>query len=346
MKKLENISTATAAIVGREGANANASSGGSANGRAVAAANSAAASSGAPSSNVSPLAYLEDYLDTIESLPVELSRNYSLMRELDATVQTLERTIEQQTTGFPQSIVAASPEERVNRILHLTTIFKEYLKHGEDKVALAIQTYDMVDRHIRRLDDDLGKYEEEQMTGPKMSQTVTANARGEEPRAPVAAMPAPPKLPEKRLPSATTVETPNSKKRKTGKDKATERASPPPPTAVVAGTPRKEKSKVASTAAVTTSSKSSGSQKKDKSKKGADPTPKASSLKPGLDDLPIDPNEPRYCICNQVSYGEMIGCDNTDCEIEWFHYQCVGLTGPVKGKWYCPSCTDKRKRKD
>lgn len=25
-----------------------------------------------------------------------------------------------------------------------------------------------------------------------------------------------------------------------------------------------------------------------------------------------DPNEPRYCICNQVSYGEMVACDNKD----------------------------------
>ena len=24
-----------------------------------------------------------------------------------------------------------------------------------------------------------------------------------------------------------------------------------------------------------------------------------------------------YCTCRQVSYGEMIGCDNDDCEIEW-----------------------------
>lgn len=26
----------------------------------------------------------------------------------------------------------------------------------------------------------------------------------------------------------------------------------------------------------------------------------------------IDPNEPTYCLCHQVSYGEMIGCDNPD----------------------------------
>ena len=29
-------------------------------------------------------------------------------------------------------------------------------------------------------------------------------------------------------------------------------------------------------------------------------------------DMPVDPNEPTYCLCHQVSYGEMIGCDNID----------------------------------
>ena len=29
-------------------------------------------------------------------------------------------------------------------------------------------------------------------------------------------------------------------------------------------------------------------------------------------DMPVDPNEPTYCLCHQVSYGEMIGCDNAD----------------------------------
>ena len=32
-------------------------------------------------------------------------------------------------------------------------------------------------------------------------------------------------------------------------------------------------------------------------------------------DMPVDPNEPTYCVCNQVSYGEMIGCDNPDVSI-------------------------------
>ncbi len=29
-------------------------------------------------------------------------------------------------------------------------------------------------------------------------------------------------------------------------------------------------------------------------------------------DMPIDPNEPTYCICNRVSFGEMIACDSSE----------------------------------
>ena len=78
----------------------------------------------------------------------------------------------------------------------------------------------------------------------------------------------------------------------------------------------------------------------------------------------IDPNEPRYCLCNRVSFGIMIGCENNEvslkfpgrldirsvifandmkCEKEWFHLECVGLTEipPRTTKWYCPDCRKK-----
>lgn len=87
--------------------------------------------------------------------------------------------------------------------------------------------------------------------------------------------------------------------------------------------------------------------------------------------MPVDPNEPVYCLCKRVSFGQMVraralavccallcvgvpslvgsraprvqvGCDNDDCDIEWFHYECVGLQGAPKGKWYCPTCRRKR----
>lgn len=61
-----------------------------------------------------------------------------------------------------------------------------------------------------------------------------------------------------------------------------------------------------------------------------------------LDEPPTDPNEPTFCICEQVSWGEMIACDSDTCKREWFHYPCVGLSEPPKGPWYCPECSTKR----
>eukprot|EP00428_Durinskia_dybowskii_P081448 CAMPEP_0170421558 /NCGR_PEP_ID=MMETSP0117_2-20130122/35962_1 /TAXON_ID=400756 /ORGANISM="Durinskia baltica, Strain CSIRO CS-38" /LENGTH=181 /DNA_ID=CAMNT_0010680115 /DNA_START=37 /DNA_END=579 /DNA_ORIENTATION=+ len=31
----------------------------------------------------------------------------------------------------------------------------------------------------------------------------------------------------------------------------------------------------------------------------------------------VDPNEPLYCFCNRIAFGDMIACDNEDCQIEW-----------------------------
>jgi chromatin modification-related protein YNG2 len=53
-----------------------------------------------------------------------------------------------------------------------------------------------------------------------------------------------------------------------------------------------------------------------------------------------------YCFCQQVSFGNMVACDNPDCQYEWFHYGCVGLSSPPSGSWYCPSCAKERKEKD
>ncbi|CAO2655845.1 Nn.00g046480.m01.CDS01 [Neocucurbitaria sp. VM-36] len=56
-----------------------------------------------------------------------------------------------------------------------------------------------------------------------------------------------------------------------------------------------------------------------------------------------DGDEPRYCYCNEVSYGNMIACDNDDCPREWFHLACVHLEkAPVgRTKWFCSDeCKD------
>ena len=58
----------------------------------------------------------------------------------------------------------------------------------------------------------------------------------------------------------------------------------------------------------------------------------------------VDPNEPVYCLCRQVAFGNMVACDNEECSIEWFHCSCVNLTKLPKNEWLCPTCSQKRKK--
>ncbi|KNZ76357.1 Chromatin modification-related protein png1 [Termitomyces sp. J132] len=58
-----------------------------------------------------------------------------------------------------------------------------------------------------------------------------------------------------------------------------------------------------------------------------------------------DGDDRRYCFCNGISYGEMIACDDSQCEREWFHLACIGLVVPPEGRWFCDACRNKRNAK-
>lgn len=74
-------------------------------------------------------------------------------------------------------------------------------------------------------------------------------------------------------------------------------------------------------------------------------TDASSSMQGDDEEGDIDADEPTYCYCNSVSYGEMVACDADGCEREWFHLACVGLkVAPgSKTKWYCEDCKDRLK---
>ncbi|KAF2095373.1 hypothetical protein NA57DRAFT_44678 [Rhizodiscina lignyota] len=55
-------------------------------------------------------------------------------------------------------------------------------------------------------------------------------------------------------------------------------------------------------------------------------------------DMDDDSDDTKYCLCNSVSYGNMVGCDNDECKLQWFHWDCVGLTKEPEGDWLCPVC--------
>ena len=50
-----------------------------------------------------------------------------------------------------------------------------------------------------------------------------------------------------------------------------------------------------------------------------------------------------WCYCKRdEDYDDMVGCDNDDCEIQWYHIGCVGLEclPSREESWYCRQCLE------
>jgi inhibitor of growth protein 3 len=77
-------------------------------------------------------------------------------------------------------------------------------------------------------------------------------------------------------------------------------------------------------------------------------TPPARDAEGDDDMADIDDDEggddKKYCLCQNVSFGDMVACDNETCPYEWFHWTCVGLKSEPVGTWICPVCTKDMKK--
>jgi len=236
--------------------------------------------------------YLEHYLDSLEDLPTDLKGNFDKMHDLDKRNRDIMVSIDSSSDEYLRKVRDLSPSKRKLEMEKIQKMFKKSKEISDDKVKIAIATYELVDKHIRRLDGDLAKFESEMKEKGRLSQTESEEEPEEDK-----------KSKKKNLK--------DGKKKKGGREED------------------KKKKKV----------------KNQKSDFSSSQASTALQVPTEVLDMPVDPNEPTYCLCQQVSYGEMIGCDNQDCPIEWFHFGCMNLTTKPKGKWYCPKCIPLFKKK-
>ncbi|KAL4210869.1 hypothetical protein AB4K20DRAFT_1561980 [Rhizopus microsporus] len=204
----------------------------------------------------------EEYVESLQNLPLEIDQNMHELRRMDEEFQQFRETYTKHKKMYTKLCKAANWMPNNNLAVSKSQLDKEYslaIQKQDQKIDLTKKMYDLVSRHIERIDSQMAKSDtgEDWMgigrrtddnDGWKLSST------------------------RKRM-------LPHSHR-----------------------------------------------------KRGFD---EQHSL---FSELEIDPNEPKYCYCNQVSFGDMIACDGENCEKEWFHYACVGLDEPPVGKWYCNDC--------
>ncbi|XP_069049089.1 inhibitor of growth protein 2 [Lepisosteus oculatus] len=240
------------------------------------------------------VSYVEEYLECVESLPLDLQRNVSLLREIDTKYQEVLKEVDEVYERFRRE-PEPGQRRRLQSQLQRALIGSQEL--GDEKLTVVAQMLELVENRARQMESH----------APCFQEPAEAAEKGAEKGRPEAAAAAPPERASARRPRRQR----NSESRDpchpaNGVEEAGEEPAP-----------REKKSK------------SSKKKKRSKAKQEREVSPV---------EFAIDPNEPTYCLCNQVSYGEMIGCDNEECPIEWFHFSCVGLTYKPKGKWYCPKC--------
>lgn len=390
--------------------------------------------------------YLEDYLEMIEHLPNELRDRFTEMREIDLGVENQVDSLEARQKTFFAGASKMGESEREETYQKIRKDYKKVVEEASEKIHIGEECYGLVDRYLRKLDQELHKFQLE-LEADNRGITEILEKRSLELDLPSAR---PSSMKENRLPKRlkhttiahgppgsltdrglTRVERKDDISSGSGTYPLQQMGSSGSAIAAAAsqaiaatqlvpgrrssslkasyeainlGVARDEFSigrdlagaAAAALSATTTDSAGGGPPMKkqkfktQKSQGGItglggpldvvggslleeidppglvvdpghvtpaavpSPLPSPSPATLAQDSTPgtgsdhewnFDPNEPRYCICNQVSYGDMVACDNEDCPYEWFHYPCVGITAPPKGKWYCHPCTANMRRR-
>jgi len=307
------------------------------------------------------MTHLETYLDCLKLLPNELQREFVLMGELDrraANVQLRldalqEHVLEAATKGVTamegkkQNSSAGANGQPVSdpseqQLYEIRQLQGDLVDLHNEKLALARQSRDMVLGYASRLDYDMSVYAAD--LGPEL-----------------------------RAAAADPFEESGSNRKKSSSARNTSAKEQRG-----GGGGHKARKRAAGGSSDESSSSSGGSSDEDDEDEGADedeeqgdeegdeeeyaPTARgggaggggqkkssnaavaaASASAGGMEEAsPTDGEDKKlYCICQQPSYGDMVGCDNESCPYEWFHFSCVGLKKHPKGDWVCDECKSK-----
>ncbi|KAI8888157.1 hypothetical protein K501DRAFT_291737 [Backusella circina FSU 941] len=238
------------------------------------------------SKSLDNLVYIDDYLDIIEALPIDLQKNFTLLKEMDGYAQDSTSATAKAAIELIDNIDDLDPVDRFIKLKDMVDLLTESARRSSEKAALAKVTLNAVDRHCNRLDANLVKFEENQALGQVRIVAQPGLAPSSKSLRNYSNLSSKEKISKK---INDKRESQSAKKRRAKDD---------------LNMPRVLKE---------TRNRTSHSEKGKPMK--TLPIRKNGKVKSSDTDASIDPNEPLYCYCQQVSYGEMVGCDNSDVSI-------------------------------
>ncbi|KAI8088819.1 uncharacterized protein BX664DRAFT_331465 [Halteromyces radiatus] len=263
----------------------------------------------------------EEYIESLTNLPSEIDQNMHELRSMDEDFQRhrdayskhkrsyLKLIRTNNSTSTSSSPSTPSPGSTVHMTTSRSVLEKDYklaIQKQDQKIELAMRMYDLVSRHIERIDSQMAQNNisitmpNEWIQQRQQHHRSTLHTNGSS---------------TTHLASSSALENVSVYQSRKGPHWDDWRGDGNRKRSLLHGTtgPRK------------------------RTHHSTRPNPAMNSG--ALVEHDIDPNEPRYCYCNQVSFGDMVACDGDNCDKEWFHYACVGLAEPPAGKWFCDDCS-------
>lgn len=263
---------------------------------------------------------LNDISDAFEALPMDLVKYFTLLKEIDAkcinTVPQINGHIKKYLQDLPEDEQSSKRLQTIGNKIH------EIIPCLEEKMHVTTVATDVLYKHMYRINQDYqliinnNEIPELIRIGPLNHPAMISDANGESNHANRSAQLTRSESRREALAAKKVVRDDDDKKRRRDVSPSDDKKKKP----------RGDDNSRSGTPTV-----------------GSSTIGKKRTVKPRRDEE--GSVEPTYCYCNQVSFGEMVGCDGSDCKREWFHLPCIGFKNPPKGRWYCDDCLAKMKKR-
>uniref|UniRef100_A0A182QUN4 Inhibitor of growth protein N-terminal histone-binding domain-containing protein n=1 Tax=Anopheles farauti TaxID=69004 RepID=A0A182QUN4_9DIPT len=257
--------------------------------------------------------YFEDYLEMIEPLPQELRDRFTELREMDLSVQNHKDALDKRARALFQRCgrgeISTSMADK--EFESIRTNYYQLLENSDEKIQLAAQMYDLMERYLRRLDTELFKFKSE-LEADHNGITEVLEKRSLE------------------LDTKTTNGGMNQKENRFydsqnahGSGSSHARSSRSARRYKVKAD--KRRSNVAASVSLGAVEKRTGA--------GSSTSRHNSAVCVPANASPV--------VAGVVPEAATVAT----CPFEWFHYPCVNISSSPKGKWYCPQCSISMKRR-
>merc|ERR1719228_272757 len=95
----------------------------------------------------------------IEHLPIELRDRFTEMREIDLGVENTVDSLQDRQKTFFAGAAAMTSTEREEQYNNIRKDYMKVVEESKEKIQIAEESYGLVDRYLRKLDQELHKFQ-------------------------------------------------------------------------------------------------------------------------------------------------------------------------------------------